>query len=96
MLGLTYWHARTFVRLLNGLAAPLPALTRLFVATYQWWWLLLAIFTILAVDILRRPRPSLLYAFLVSAGTVLVAVALYVFMLAAARVPMDAIHEAID
>ena len=95
ILGLTYWQARTIVTLLDGLAAPLPTPTSLFVATYEWWWLLLALFTFLAVAILRRPRPSPLVAFLVSAGALFCAIALHVFMLAAARLPMDAILEAV-
>ncbi len=96
VLGFTYWYAPDFDKLLTGLAAPLPTLTRFFVATYKWWWLLLAPFAILAIDILKRSRPSLLYAVLVSGGTILCAFALCAWLLTAVRLPMDAILEAID
>jgi len=95
-LGVTYWFGPDFAKLLAGLDGPFPTLTQLFLATYAWWWLLIAPFALLVINILRQSRPSLLYAALVSAATVLCACALCVWLFTAVRLPMDAILEAID
>src|SRR4051794_2715959 len=77
VVGAAYWQGPTFRDLLAGLGAPLPKATTLFLASFRWWALFLVLFTVIAVDILRRPRISVPYLLLAALGTVTTAIVLH-------------------
>jgi type II secretory pathway component PulF len=56
-----HFRAPEFRVLFEGLGGPLPRVSRIFFATYHWWWLVPAVLIVLAVDLLRRPSPQLPY-----------------------------------
>jgi hypothetical protein len=71
-------YPSVFERLFAGLGAPLPMVTRTFLATAQWWPAVPVLFALVGVDLLRRRQPNLFHY----AGVLLVAMAATVGMLA--------------
>lgn len=96
VVGAAYWHGPTFRDLLAGLGAPLPAKTALFLASFRWWALLLLLFGAFAIDILRRPKVSLVYLLLVAIGTVVTAILLHAWMYEALSQPLTNILKAVE
>jgi hypothetical protein len=91
----TYRSAPVLGSLLDGLGTPLPDLTRALLATYRCWWLAPALSVALAIDVLRRPAPSLRYFSFVLAGILLLAFALQAWSHEAFFGPLFRIIEAI-
>ena len=89
-------HAPDFRKLFAGLGGPLPSMTRLFFATYLWWWLVPVGFAILSFDVVRRRDPPLRYFAAVTGGAVLVGFVLCAWMYEAFYQPLFSILDAIE
>ena len=83
-----------FGELLNGLGAELPFPTRVVLSTYRAWGVIPAATAVFAIDVLRRPRPSLMHSTAVLVAAALAALLLQVGLLDAMLLPfLDVLHE---
>jgi hypothetical protein len=90
---LAFRHAPTFRALFDGLGAPLPLLTRCFLASYPYWVLVPLAFALIAADILRRPQVSTSYFATVLGGSFAVALALHAWLQEAVYAPLYSILD---
>jgi len=91
----TYFHAATFAKLFKGLGAELPPLTRLFFATYRWWFLVPVAFIALFVVRLRGPQTTRWQTAALLGGSLLAGFALQAFATEALSGPMFSLIEQI-
>jgi len=81
-------QAPTFLTLFEGLGTPLPTVTRAFVATYRYWWLVTALFSALSLDLLRRRELPVAYFATILAFSAATALALDAWLEQAVLGPM--------
>jgi hypothetical protein len=88
-------HAPGLISLFTGFGSPLPPVTRYFIATYPYWWVLPTLFAGLSADVLRRNHPPLLYFVSVLVASVGSALTLHAWLNEALFAPLFTIFEKI-
>ena len=95
-VALARWYAPRFRELFEGLGAPLPSITLLFLASYPYWFLVPLLFAVLALFAIRRQPPSVAYLGALLAMSFASALALHGWLQEAVYAPLYAILDKID
>jgi hypothetical protein len=93
---LAFRSAPTFRALFEGLGAPLPLITRSFLASYPYWVLVPLAVALVSADVLRRPRVSTSYFATVLGGSFAVALALHAWLQVAVHAPLRSILDKVS
>ena len=84
----TSFHAAAFRQLFTGLGAEVPQITRLFFATYRWWFICPVIFAALLADIARRRTSPVWYLPLLTGCSLAAGFILQAFATEACFIPL--------
>ena len=91
-----FWKTPVFAQLFAGLGGPHPFVTRAFLSTRLYWWIVPVVCGALSFNVLRRRDPSLLHFVLVLVGSTLAAFLLHAWIVEAMYAPLYEILEKID
>ena len=87
------YQAPQFIPLFHGIGLELPLVTRSFIASYRYWWLVPLLFAALSADVMRRRAKPLLYFSAVLTLSVATALTLHAWLYQALSRPLATILE---